>query len=70
MARGFAGMSAERRREIASKGGQMAHAQGRAHVFDAAEASAAGAKGRLVRGYRAGPRKKPPVEVVDEDLLD
>lgn len=59
-------MSAERRREIASKGGQSAHAQGRAHVFDAAEAKAAGAKGLRARGHR--PRNASPAD--DEDLLD
>jgi len=47
-------MTPERRREIASLGGQSAHAQGRAHQFDTAEARVAGAKGREIRGYRAG----------------
>ena len=43
--RGFASMDLERQREIASKGGKAAHAQGRAHEFTADEARAAGRKG-------------------------
>jgi hypothetical protein len=43
--RGFAALSAERRREIAGKGGRAAHAEGTAHQFDHGEAVAAGRKG-------------------------
>jgi general stress protein YciG len=43
--RGFASMEADRQREIASKGGKAAHAQGRAHQFTADEARAAGRRG-------------------------
>jgi len=43
--RGFATMDLSRQREIASKGGRAAHAQGRAHEFTADEARAAGRKG-------------------------
>jgi general stress protein YciG len=43
--RGFAGMSAEKQREIASKGGKAAHAKGTAHHFTAEEARVAGRKG-------------------------
>jgi len=43
--RGFAMMDVERQREIASKGGKAAHAQGRAHEFTAEEARSAGHKG-------------------------
>jgi uncharacterized protein len=43
--RGFASMHADRQREIASKGGKAAHAQGRAHEFTAEEARAAGRRG-------------------------
>ena len=43
--RGLAAISPERRREIASKGGQAAHACGTAHQWTAEEASAAGKKG-------------------------
>ncbi|MBV9948127.1 MAG: stress-induced protein [Myxococcales bacterium] len=38
-------MDAEKQREIASKGGKAAHAQGRAHEFTADEARTAGRKG-------------------------
>jgi uncharacterized protein len=43
--RGFASMSPEKRRAIASKGGKSAHARGLAHQFTPEEASAAGKKG-------------------------
>jgi general stress protein YciG len=43
--RGFASMDREKQREIASKGGRAAHAQGRAHEFSADEARSAGRKG-------------------------
>ena len=43
--RGFASMDLSKQREIASKGGRAAHAQGRAHEFTADEARDAGRKG-------------------------
>ena len=43
--RGFASMDPEKQREIASKGGKAAHAQGRAHEFSSDEARNAGRKG-------------------------
>jgi general stress protein YciG len=43
--RGFASMDLSKQREIARKGGQAAHAQGRAHEFSAEEAREAGRKG-------------------------
>jgi len=43
--RGFASMDLTKQREIASKGGKAAHAQGRAHEFTADEARNAGKKG-------------------------
>jgi general stress protein YciG len=43
--RGFASMDPGKQREIASKGGKAAHAQGRAHEFSADEARTAGRKG-------------------------
>src|SRR5947209_10725075 len=43
--RGFASMSAEKQRAIASKGGKAAHAKGTAHEFTPDEARAAGRKG-------------------------
>lgn len=50
--RGLAGMSPERRREIASKGGQAAHARGTAHQWTAEEASAAGKRGNARQTFR------------------
>ena len=43
--RGFASMSPERQREIASEGGKAAHEKGTAHQFSPEEARAAGRKG-------------------------
>lgn len=43
--RGFAAMDASKQREIASKGGRAAHAQGTAHEFSPDEAREAGRKG-------------------------
>ena len=43
--RGFASMSAEKQREIASKGGRAAHEKGTAHEWSAGEAREAGRKG-------------------------
>src|SRR5438128_3621444 len=43
--RGFASMDPQKRREIASKGGKAAHAQGSAHEFTPEEARIAGRKG-------------------------
>lgn len=43
--RGFAGMDPQKRRQIASKGGQAAHARGTAHEWDSEEAREAGRKG-------------------------
>ena len=51
--RGFASMSPEKQREIASKGGRAAHAKGTAHEWNADEARNAGRKGGQVsRGGR------------------
>jgi general stress protein YciG len=43
--RGFAAMDPERQREIASKGGRIAHLRGNAHEFTSEEAREAGRKG-------------------------
>ena len=43
--RGFAAMSPEKQREIASRGGKAAHEKGTAHQFSSEEARAAGRKG-------------------------
>jgi general stress protein YciG len=43
--RGFASMSKERQREIASRGGRVAHEKGAAHEFNSVEAALAARKG-------------------------
>ncbi|HUS13816.1 MAG TPA: KGG domain-containing protein [Chloroflexia bacterium] len=43
--RGFAAMDTEQQREIARKGGRVAHERGTAHEFTSDEARAAGRKG-------------------------
>ena len=48
--RGFASMSSEKQREIASKGGKAAHDKGTAHEFTSEEAREAGRKGGRARG--------------------
>lgn len=51
--RGFASMSPEKQREIASKGGRAAHLKGTAHEWTADEARSAGRKGGMIsRGGR------------------
>ncbi len=51
--RGFASMSPEKQREIASKGGRAAHQKGTAHEWTSEEARTAGRKGGQVsRGGR------------------
>ncbi len=57
--RGFASMSSEKQREIASKGGRAAHAKGTAHEWSSNEARDAGRKGGMVS---RGGRGKLPVE--------
>lgn len=46
--KGFASMSMEKKRAIASAGGKAAHKNGNAHKFDSAKASEAGRKGGQV----------------------
>ncbi len=51
--RGFASMSTDKQREIASKGGRAAHAKGTAHEWSSVEARDAGRKGGVAsRGGR------------------
>lgn len=51
--RGFASMSREKQREIASKGGRAAHQKGTAHEWTSDEARQAGRKGgQISRGGR------------------
>lgn len=56
MARGFASMTEEKKRAIASMGGKAAHKLGVAHKFDSDEAREAGRKGGAKS--RRGPGKK------------
>lgn len=50
--RGFASMTTEKKREIASKGGRAAHALGTAHKWTSEEAQAAGRKGGSISRRR------------------
>jgi hypothetical protein len=51
--RGFASMSRDKQREIASKGGRAAHQKGTAHEWTSDEARVAGRKGgQISRGGR------------------
>jgi general stress protein YciG len=53
--RGFACMSPQKQREIASKGGRAAHEKGAAHEWTVDEARSAGRKGGYARhGHRDG----------------
>jgi len=61
--RGFASMSPEKQREIASKGGRAAHQKGTAHEWTSEEARSAGRKGgQISRGGRG--------RLVDEPMAD
>jgi hypothetical protein len=62
--RGFASMSREKQREIASKGGRAAHEKGTAHEWTPDEARAAGRKGgQSSRGGRGRLFPNAPSEV-------
>jgi uncharacterized protein len=56
--RGFASMDPEKQREIASKGGRIAHQEGKAHEFTSEEAREAGRKG----GEASHSRRKAAAE--------
>ena len=60
--RGFASMSPEKQREIASKGGRAAHQKGTAHEWSSDEARDAGRKGGMAS---RGGRGKLPVESLE-----
>ena len=56
--RGFAAMSAEKQREIASKGGRASHEKGTGHEWSTEAARAAGRKGGLAsRGTPKSPAR-------------
>ena len=62
--RGFASMSPEKQREIASKGGRAAHEKGTAHEWTPDEARSAGRKGgQISRGGRGRLVTDEPTEV-------
>jgi general stress protein YciG len=70
--RGFASMSPEKQREIASKGGRAAHAKGTAHEWTSDEARSAGRKGgQISRGGRGrlttGP-EQPEEPSIDSEI--
>ena len=62
--RGFASMSPEKQREIASKGGRAAHEKGTAHEWTPDEARSAGRKGgQISRGGRGRLVPTSPADV-------
>jgi general stress protein YciG len=61
--RGFASMSPEKQREIASKGGRAAHQKGTAHEWSSDEARDAGRKGGMAS--RGGRGKLPEATATD-----
>jgi general stress protein YciG len=50
--RGFASMSKDKQRQIASKGGRAAHMKGTAHKWTSEEARKAGQKGGRARQHK------------------
>jgi uncharacterized protein len=60
--RGFASMSPEKQREIASKGGRAAHQKGTAHEWTSDEARTAGRKGGQVSRGGRGRLPEAPLE--------
>jgi uncharacterized protein len=63
--RGFAGMDAERQRQISAEGGRAAHRKGTAHEFDSQEAREAGRKGGQASG--GSRRRRNGTEVGEGD---
>jgi len=61
--RGFASMTPEKQRAIASKGGKTAHTRGTAHKWTSDEAQEAGKRGGKIRAENAKKRKE---EATDE----
>jgi general stress protein YciG len=62
--RGFASMSPERHREIASKAGKRAHELGRAHKWTSAEAKEAGRKGGSISRRRDRQRREAKEQIL------
>jgi hypothetical protein len=68
--RGFASMSPEKQREIASKGGRAAHQKGTAHEWTSDEARSAGRKGgQISRGGRGRLVDEPVGEVIAPSVI-
>lgn len=61
--RGFANLSPERQREIASLGGKAAHQRGTAHQWTPAEAMAAGRKGGIAVAIKKSEAKRGSTEI-------
>lgn len=68
--RGFASMSKEKQREIASKGGRAAHLKGTAHQWTTEEARAAGRKGGMARHQRQATQMPDDTPVMPPPPLD
>ncbi|HEY0876089.1 MAG TPA: KGG domain-containing protein [Vicinamibacterales bacterium] len=72
--RGFASMSPEKQREIASKGGRAAHQKGTAHEWTSEEARSAGRKGGQIsrggRGRLVEPATSPSASPADASPAD
>ena len=65
--RGFASMTPEKQREIASKGGRAAHQKGTAHEWTSDEARSAGRKGgQISRGGRGRLVDEPASEALGQ----
>jgi general stress protein YciG len=60
--RGFASMDEQKQREIASKGGKVAHQKGTAHEFTPEEARLAGSKGGEVAHEKGTAHEFTPEE--------
>ncbi len=67
--RGFASLTPERQRAIASKGGRAAHAKGTAHEWTSDEARSAGRKGgQISRGGRGRLVETSQIETVESPV--
>jgi len=67
--RGFASMDPTLQREIASKGGKMAHVKGTAHEWSRDEAREAGRKGGLAARHRKKEQEVAPVDLGVEPVI-
>jgi len=65
--RGFASMDRNRQREIASKGGKLAHLRGQAHEWTPEEAREAGRKGGTAVRQRK-PAASPSVKISSNQI--